>query len=195
MKSFVLSAILVSSSMAFVAQAATTTLNIEVENIEYQPYYGWDGKAYSGFMRDVVDGFAKKHKYKIEYKALLVARLFRDAINGEVDVKMPDNPNWSAEDKKASKLIYSDAIVSAREAVLVPAAKVKTLKAEDIKKVGKVTGFTAFGILGEIKSGKIKVVENANLSGFLEQVLLGRIDGAYVEGRVAANILRKENWK
>lgn len=167
-------------------------LTVGVENLYYLPYYSGAGEQYSGFMRDALDGFAKFANLELVYESLPVARLFRDMIGGELDLKSPDNPYWSAEDKKKGKLIYSDPVVSAAEGVLVDVKKVAKLKPEDVKTVGTVTGFTPFAILDLIKNKKLEVVENNDLDGLVKTTLMGRVDGAYMEALVAKNVLKEQ---
>jgi len=178
---------MVSSAWSYAGEV----LKVGVENIDYAPYYSLQGKEYTGHMRDLLDAFAQKNGLKIEYVPLPVARLFKDMIDGKLDIKAPDHPYWSAEDKKKGKIIYSEDVVSAQEGVMIPTSKVGKIKKEDIKVIGTVTGFTPFGILDLIKEKKVKIVENANLEGLLTQVLNNRIDAAYVEELVAQNVLKK----
>jgi polar amino acid transport system substrate-binding protein len=180
------------SLLSFTAtHAAARDISVGVENIDYQPFYSYDGKNYTGVMKDLFDAFAKKHKHTAKYEPLPPSRLFDDHIKGKFNAKMPDHPNWSAEEKKKSKLVYSDPIVLAKEAVLVLKEKIGTLTPEQVAVVGTVKGFTPFALLDLIKSKKVKIEENANLEGLVSQTLKGRNNGAYMEETVAKNVLKK----
>lgn len=64
---------------------------------------------------------------------------------------------------------------------------------EDLKKLGVVLGFTPIAYLDLIENGKIEISENKTLEGILNQVNLGRIEGAYINISVANHIMK--NWR
>ncbi|MCP4161279.1 MAG: transporter substrate-binding domain-containing protein [Deltaproteobacteria bacterium] len=164
---------------------------IGVEKLDYMPYYSGKGKEYKGFIRDLLDAFAKEKGYTFKYKPLPVRRLFNLFINKKVDFKFPDNPNWKSGIKKGKDVIYSDIVIKTIDGVLVlPENKGKGIKG--LKKLGTVMGFTPWPYKKMIDKGKIKSYENPNFQGLLKQVLAGKISGAYINVVVAAYQLDKK---
>ncbi len=169
-------------------------LIVGVENIDYLPYYGIEHGNYSGFMRDLLDAFAKEYKHTTKYEILPVKRLFNDMVSKKLDIKLPDHPNWSSDLKKDANLLYSQPVVNATEAVLVKKENEKK-SADQIKTIGTVAGFTAFALLDLINTKKISIVELPNLHGLIQHLLQNRVDAIYVEKLVALNVLTKMNKK
>lgn len=170
---------------------AATRYVIGVEDISYLPYYTTDGKEYSGFARDLLDGFAKEAGIEFEYNPLPINNLFGKflAPNSKLDFKFPDNETWAQDLKKGSKLIYSNAVVEYTDGVMVTPARHGKGK-DHIKKLATFRGFTAWDFLGDIKSRKIEIKENDSMTGLLQQTIKGFVDGAYVNISVARYILR-----
>lgn len=166
------------------------SLIVGVESIDYLPYYGLIDNEYSGFMRELLDEFAAKHNYKLTYKAMSVPGLFRAITEGKIDIKVPDNKNWGNEIKKDSMILYSNPIVQATEGVVVK----REFEGKPPARIATVKGFTAYAILDHIKRKEIVLDESSKMNGIIKKVLTGRADGAYVETRVAQNILRKMGY-
>lgn len=164
---------------------------IGVEDISYLPYYTTDGKEYSGFARELLDGFGKAANIEFEYLPLPINNLFGKflAPNSKVDFKFPDNETWAQDLKKDFKLIYSNAVVEYTDGVMVTPARHGQGR-DKIKKLATFRGFTAWDFLGDIKSGKIEIKENDSMTGLLQQTIKGFVDGAYVNISVAGYILR-----
>ncbi len=166
---------------------------IAVENIEYLPYYGVDPQKpenYIGFAREFLDSFAKKQGYVFKYQPLPVKRLFKEFIEGMYDFKYPDNPFWSADDKKGKTIFYSESVTDYTDGIMVHADN-KHINLDDLVVIGTVRGFTAWDYLDHIKSGKLELVENNTLFGLLQQVAMKRIDGCYVNNAVAAKAIKE----
>lgn len=163
---------------------------IGVENLNYYPLYSWNGKKYSGFSKDFFDGFAKSKGYVFRYKGLPVKRLYKSLFKGQVDFKFPDSPYWAGNQKKGKNITYSDGVVEYIDGTVVrPENKGKGIGF--LKKLGLVRGFTAWDYLGEIKSGKVQVVENNSFEGLLKQAMKDRISGAYVNVAVSNYVVNQ----
>ena len=168
--------------------AAAQTYVVGVENIDYLPQYAYKDGEYGGFARALLDAFAKDKGYKLEYRALPVTRLFAEFVNLDVDLKYPDNVKWSADLKSKATVIYSDPVVKYIDGVNVTPDRVGK-GAESLKVLGAVRGFTPWDWLDAVKSGTVKLQENNSFSAMLETTLAGRVDGAYGNVAVAANVL------
>ncbi|MFP3383261.1 substrate-binding periplasmic protein [Tritonibacter sp. SIMBA_163] len=178
---------LVTLSWTPMAQAAEP-LVVGVEDTEYLPHYNWDGETYSGFGADILNRFAADEGYELTFRALPVSRLMQAVINGDVDLKYPDNAYWSADLKEGTDLVYSEPVVEAIDGVMVEPAN-KGAGGEQIKRLGIVLGFTAFAWLDRIESGSVALTKNSSLTGMVRQALAGRIDGAYANLDVVRHVL------
>lgn len=184
------------SGICFYSNVFAQNLVVGVEKLDYLPYYsGVDGE-YKGFARELLDSFAKARGYNLEYKELPVRRLFKELLDESVDFKFPDNPYWQSDMKKVKKIVYSDTVVKTVDGVMVlPANKGKGIK--NFKKIGTVMGFTPWPFKDMINKGEMKVSENPNFKGLLNQVIKGRVSGAYLNPVVTAyqlkNVLKQPN--
>lgn len=167
---------------------------IGVENINYYPQYSYENNEYRGFARELFDLFAKSKGYTFEYKALPIKRLFSDFLSGELDFKYPDNPYWSADDKKVKKVIYSSDVAEYIDGVMIKSSS-KSKGTSNLKTLGIVMGFTAWDYLDKIKSGEIKIQENSDFVALIKQTMIDRNDGAYcnidVGNHILADVLKK----
>lgn len=175
--------------LAALAQAGEPVLVVGVESQYYRPYYWTDQDGFHSAAREILDAFARSAGIRFQYQPLPVRRLYEEYLDGEVDFKFPDNPQWKRELKKGRKIAYSLPLMNFIDGVMVrPERKGKGLAG--LKVLGTVLGFTAWDYLDLVRQGRVRLVENASLSGLLEQVMMGRIDGAYVNPAVASYHLR-----
>lgn len=170
--------------LSFAGLKAQTVIKIGVENISYYPHYSVDKGEYTGFARALLDSFAKKHGYVLEYQPLPLKRLYAKFTSGELDLKYPDNSYWAQEAKKDVTVVYSEPVVSYIDGIMV---KPKRFNGgiTKLKTLGTVLGFTPYEYLEMIGQGKIQVIENPSFTGLLMQTIGGRVDGAYVNVDVA----------
>ncbi|MCP4024182.1 MAG: transporter substrate-binding domain-containing protein [Desulfobacteraceae bacterium] len=171
----------------FFAQAQTT-YTVGVENLNYFPYYSIDEGEYFGFARAFLDFFAKEKGIKFEYKPLPIKRLWNDFLKEKLDFKFPDHQYWNGDAKKGINIIYSEPVVGYIDGVMVKPDK-KNITVDQFKKLGTVSGFTAWDFLDLIKAKKVEVSQNSSFIGLLKQALIGRVDGAYINISVAQHQL------
>lgn len=145
---------------------------------EYLPESTYKNGEYSGFARELLDLFASKNGYKFVYKPLSINRLYSEFLEGNVDFKYPDNEYWSKDLKEGKNVVYSSPAVNYVDGVMV-LEKNKDITVENLKKMGIVMGFTPFAYMDKINAGQIEKIENPNYDGLMQQVLEGRVDGAY----------------
>ena len=87
---------------------------------DYLPIYKGDSSGYTGCARRLLDSFASKSGHTFTYKALPVARLHIEFAARETrDFKFPDNPHWSCDVKKDTKIYYSKGTVSVVEGLML----------------------------------------------------------------------------
>lgn len=157
---------------------------VGVENLEFYPLYSWDGKNYSGFFKEFLDGFAESKGYTLVYKGLPVKRLYKSFFKGKVDFKYPDSPYWGADLKKGKSIHYSNGVVEYIDGtVVLKENKGKGIGA--VKNLGIVRGFTAWDYLGHIKAGKVKINESNGFDSLLKKLMKNRVSGAYANIAVA----------
>ncbi len=163
---------------------------IGVQNFaEYLPYSQYKGKQYTGFNREVFDLFAETKGYTFEYQAFPIKRLYKQFLDGNVDLKYPDNSYWSAKLKEGKDIKYSDPLVEYIDGVMVVPEKKGDVQ---LKVLGVIRGFTPFPYLELIKEKSITIEENTGYKGLLKQTLNNRVDGAYSNIAVSQYYLEKE---
>ena len=157
---------------------AAEPLIVGVEDNQYLPHYSFSERRYSGLGRDILDAFFESKGYEVDYKALPVARLYVEFLNGKVDFKYPANPQWRPELKDTSAIIYSDPVAGFIDGVSVLPNK-KGREMDDLKVLATVRGFTVTPWLYKIQEGEITLVENDSVLGMLKQALIERVDGVF----------------
>lgn len=152
---------------------------VGVEDVTYFPHYGTDlTGTYGGYGRAILDAFADAEGIEFIYQPLPVSRLFLAHVTGQVDLKYPDSPLWSAELKAGTEITYSDPVTAYTDGVMVVPNTVGT-PVDDIKVLGTVQGFTAWPWMDRITSGTVFLSENASFEGLVMQALVGRVDGTF----------------
>lgn len=169
---------------------AQDTYVVGVEDLDYYPHYRAKGGDYQGFARDVLDLFATQQGIRFDYKPLPISRLYPAFLEGQVDFKYPDNPNWQQDAKAGKSISYSASVVQAIDGVMVLPSKVGAT-ADSLKSLGTVRGFTAWDYLDRIKAGSLKVQEVTAFDASLQQGINGRVDGVYMNVDVARYLLRE----
>jgi len=188
--------ILLLSLLGYSTMTVAADLVIGVEKLAYMPYYSVEKGEYHGFARELFDRFAKEKGHNITYRPLPVERLYRYLLDGHIDFKFPDNPEWRNDLKNGVDLHYSDGVVPFQDGVLVTPEKIAQ-PVEASHKIGTIRGFAPWPLMGQIDQGAIQLVEQNSISGLLRQTLEGRLDGVYINSAVAnfhlKNILHRES--
>jgi len=173
-----------------VETSAKTEFVIGVERIDYIPFYGFNDEEYIGYAREFFDAFAKEKGYVLRYKILPVKRLYLEFLDGTIDCKFPDSPFWQQDSKKDITIHYSDSIADFIDGLMV-CSENQSCPVASLTVIGTVRGFTAWDYLDLINSGTLGLSENNSLHGLLQQVIMNRIDGAYVNVAVADRVLKE----
>lgn len=162
---------------------------VGVEEVFYLPHYDGSNGGYQGFARDLLDQFAMDCGCVFEYRPMPIDRLFHALLEGEIDLKYPDDLYWQSDEKANHEVHYSDPISAYTDGVSVPTVVSGALT--DLR-LGTVPGFTARGYSGLVARGDITLEYNPHVTALLQQVLIGRLDGAYANVDVVQFILREE---
>ncbi|HXA46261.1 MAG TPA: hypothetical protein VNW52_01425 [Burkholderiaceae bacterium] len=171
-------------------------LTIGVESTKYYPHYTSDGDQYFGFARELFDLFGKKYNHQISYRVLPVERLYSSFLQGDVDLKYPDNPLWRKDLKQNIAITYSSPVASYTDGLMVMPDKLSIHDPNQLKIISTFLGFTAFEYESYQKRG-LEINYNPSIIGALEQSLIGRVDGTYLNIDVAryhlANTFKNPN--
>ena len=163
------------------------TYTVGVENIDYAPYFSIDANGnYGAFARDFLDLFAKKNNIEFKYIPMPIAMLYEEFINGSIDFKYPDNPNWFLEEKKGKNIIYSDGAVEYVDGVILKSEN-KNMDIKLLKSIGTINGFDT-----KIYSDKgLKIIEYRSIQDLIENLNSNNVDCIYFNVAVALKFINK----
>ena len=172
------------ASLTGLAYGKDKTYTVGVEDYEnFLPYSQYKSDVYSGLGKDILDLFAKKKGYIFKYQAYPLKRVDGLFLAGKLDFRFPDNPYWVADEKKGLEIKYSPILKFTDGVLVLPKNKGNGIN--NLKKLGMPLGFTPYEYLDLVKEGKVTLYENPGYDGLYQQVLSGKIDGAYANTRVA----------
>jgi len=176
---FVAAALVASTSLAVLsASASAETITVGVEDLRYYPHYSMEDGEYKGFARGLLDAWAEDRGLTLSYEPFPIKRLMSMLVEGQVDLKYPDNAYWSADLKDGKNVVYSDEVVEYIDGVSVQPDNLGKGMGS-VEKLGTVRGFTPWSWLDEIKSNAVELSELNELEGLIRQAMTGRIDAAY----------------
>ena len=171
--------------LSLTAYAKKDTYVIGVEQLDYYPEYTYLKGEYGGYSRAVFDRFSLYSGLQFIFEPRPVARLHEEFLTGRfLDFKYPSNPLWNIKGKTDVMLSYSDAIVRARDGVMVLPQR-KGLGLDQLKRIGAVRSFTLPQYQQRINEGKLTILSSNDFVSLLDMVLHGRVQGAYTNIRVA----------
>lgn len=163
--------------------AEQRTFVIGVEDYEhFMPYSQFKNNRYDGLGKAILERFAAEKGYRFDYQVYPLKRRDRMFVEGRLDFIFPDHPYWVMDLKKGLDIQYAPMLEFTDGVVVLPENKGKGLKA--LKRMGLPLGFTAYQYLDAIKAGEIEVKESG-YDGLYRQVITRRIDGAYVNIKIA----------
>jgi hypothetical protein len=174
------------------APALARTYSVGVQDLDYLPHFATVDRQLVGFVRDLLDSFAKDEGIVFEYSAIPISRLHNDFPAGKYDFCYPDNPRWSTATKSKVTIIYSDAVERLTDGIMLLPER-QGLKLENIRTFGLVQGFTRDKIDQYTSQDKIEFIENPTVDGLIGQVLDQRIDVMYANILVVQHRLDKMN--
>ena len=172
------------------APAWAGSFTVGVETTDYLPISsGESDGGYSGYARELLDLFAAKYGHTFSYKTLPVARANNEfSIKRSLDFRFPDTANWAVDLKKGVAVVYSKALVTVIEGLLVaPANKGKGVAS--IRKLGTIRGYTPTPYFDQIKAGTMTVTEVNTVDSAIHMADVGRVDGVYMSPIVGNYIM------
>lgn len=175
------------ASLALSAHGQTYVVG--VENLPFMPHYSTDKQGnYSGFAREVLDLFAAEAGVQFEYRPLSGERLLPALLQGQVDFKYPDNPDWAEAQKTGAAVQYSQPLVNYVDGVLVPPAR-QGQGVDGLQRLAIVNGWTPWAYRQRIDAQQTRLVPSDDLPEMIRQALKKDADGAYFNVVVATYYL------
>ncbi|MBV8466386.1 MAG: transporter substrate-binding domain-containing protein [Burkholderiales bacterium] len=149
----------------------------------FLPYSAYQDGKYSGLGKDILDAFAKEHGYVFRYEVYPLKR--RDAlfVAGKLDFSFPDNPNWVADLKKHVTISYAPMLEFTDGVLVNPEFLGKGLG--HLKVLGIPLGFTPYPYQQLMTTGTLRVEESPQYDTLYQKLIAKRIDGAYMNTRIA----------
>jgi hypothetical protein len=109
----------------------------------------------------------------------------RDAlfVSGKLDFIFPDNPNWVADLKKRVTVSYAPMLEFTDGVLVNPNSLGKGLS--HLKVLGIPLGFTPYPYQQLMTTGVLRVEESLQYDTLYQKLIAKRIDGAYMNTRIA----------
>jgi polar amino acid transport system substrate-binding protein len=181
-------------SIYFIAAFNTPThaLTLGVESTDYSPYfYLNDEKKYQGATRDIIDLFSEVSQLKISYDPMSVPRLFNEFVKGNIDLKFPDSPLWSASLQADIKVFYSVSVFQVNESLLILKQENTEIKKEDIKQVGTILGFSTPSIAKLVANKEFETISTKSVEQLMHMLVSNRVQAVYFNEIVALGLVKK----
>ncbi|MDR7272155.1 ABC-type amino acid transport substrate-binding protein [Pelomonas saccharophila] len=155
---------------------------IGVEDVDYAPIMSTADKGeFRGYVRELLDLFARRHGHRFDYLPLPTKRLTAEHVAGRLDAVFPDSETWEADTKRGRTLVYSEPAVPFQDVVMVPLAK----RDQPVRSLGIVRGYTPKRFLPLIEAGSLTVTEAGDPSRLMRMALADRVDGVQLALPVA----------
>lgn len=164
--------------------AQAETYSVGVEDIDYLPVSAQRDGAWVGVLPELLDAFAADAGIRFAYRPLPVSRLLSSFLNGQIDFKLPDHPDWQSEKRQGIEIHYSRPLLAFTDGTLVRRDRMGE-SAATIKTLATVIGFTPWAWQEPINQGQVRLRESLDLTSLLRQTLAGRVDAAYASIDVA----------
>ncbi len=158
---------------------------VGLENLDYLPYYqaSMSDKKPTGFGVELIELFASKYNYSVQFKVYPVRRLLSNLLAGKIDFKYPDSPNWSPALKKSHGLYYSDSSVEIIDGILT-LEKYRELLLDEFTRLGSIRGFKPWPYMGAIQQRDLTLMEASSMDQLIRQLRKGRVQGIYINTNV-----------
>jgi hypothetical protein len=182
------------AGIAFTAAINTPTqaLTLGVETTNYAPYFFLnDEQKYQGAAREIFDLFSEVSDLKINYIPMPIPRLFNEFVKGNVGLKFPDNPLWSASLNATVKVHYSEPVLEITESLLVLEQYEPEIAKKDIKMVGAILGFSIPGIAKSVANHEFEIIKTIKAEQLIHMLVSERVQGVYFNNSVAQDLVKK----
>ena len=154
---------------------------VGLENLDYLPYYQTNkvNQEPKGYAIELIQLFAKKYNYLIEFKVFPVRRLLSNLLAGKIDFKYPDSPMWTPAMKLSHGLHYSNSTVAIIDGILT-LEKYRELLLDEFTQLGTIRGFQPWPYVNAIQQRNVGVMEASDMDQLIRQLKKGRVQGIYI---------------
>lgn len=183
---------LICMSFAFSMSTSAQALTLGVENTDYAPYfYLNDEEKFQGAAREIMDLFSNDSHLTFNYIPMPVPRLFNEFVEGNIELKFPDNPLWSESLTSTVKVHYSEPVLDITESLLVLKQDGLEINKKDIKRVGTILGFSIPGIAKSVANHEFETVKTREVEQLIHMLVSNRVQAVYFNESVARNLVQK----
>lgn len=156
---------------------------------DYLPYSSYRDFNYQGFNRALLDRFGRFAKLDIEYRPMPIPRLYQALIDGDIDARYPDNPEWVLNNKPLD-IHYSDPVVAYIDGALIRPEHYGQ-GFNQLTSLSMIRGYSRlYSYYNREQSGHLRILESANVEQLLNKVLNGQSRAGYMNITVAEHHLR-----
>lgn len=155
---------------------AREVYTVVVQDIDYFPIYRADPitDSYSGYVRELMDAFARHQDIRFEYRVRPVRRMTWEFLADHFDFALPDNPRWDRSAKEGLTIHYSEPLLTFEDAVFVPKGQ-QNMSLEEMTDYGTIHGFTPWKFQDLIDSGQVELKIASKPSNLIRMAMAGRV--------------------
>jgi len=113
-------------------------LRIGVEDMDYYPVMDFTADQSRGLLSDIIMGFGDTYDISLEFIPLPLKRFNHWFEEHAIDLRLPDNPNWSQEATEGLK--YGDTLVTICDTSVVLAEN-RDINIDEVTRLGILAGF------------------------------------------------------
>lgn len=166
----------VAMATTMVSAQARETYTVVVQDIDYYPIYRANPNtgSYSGYMRKLMDEFARYQGIHFEYRVRPIRRMTMEYLAGRYDFALPDNPQWDRAEKEGLNIHYSKPLLTFEDAVFVPKVQ-QHMPMEEMTDYGTIYRFTPWKFQHLIESGQIELKTASKPANLVRMAMAGRV--------------------
>ncbi len=189
MRSRLIATLLIAASLS-IPGARAEELVIGFEDLDLFPYgKPSEDEIFVGYLRALLDAFAEDRDHQLVFAVTPVKRLFRGFKEGDIDMFIPDNPDWSQLYKQGIEVYYSDEIATALDGFVVAPGREREAIDHDIVHIGAILGVTVEPLFDD-EERKLLVFDRASrFESLFKALLLGRVDAVHCNLAAANSVL------
>ncbi len=182
-------AVLAITSLA-VHGATAEELVIGFEDLDLFPYgKPSEEEIFVGYLRAILEAFAEDRDHQLVFAVTPLKRLYLGFKTGDVDMFIPDNPDWSHRYKQGIDVYYSDVVAMALDGFAVAPGRENETINHDIVHIGAILGVTVEPLFSDSEKELLVFDRASRFEGLFKALLLGRVDAVHCNLAAASNVL------
>lgn len=136
---------------------------------------------FNGYLFDLMEAWKKETGIELIYTVTPIKRISMLALNGQIDMVVPDNPVWAAEGyKKKVTVTYSNPVVEIHGGFIRLRDAPDTMKIrERVPVIGSTLGFSHVLIQNDIDEGRVVIHEVAHATSLMGLLRANRVDSIF----------------